>query len=1557
MSQLIEISGCNNDDRKADVVFVHGLGGDASITWRHGKDDSTSWPHWLGEDFSEIGIWALNYAASPSRLLKMIRLVGFGSRDSGHSMALTDRAQQVLDLLRQKGLGQRPIMFICHSLGGLLVKQLLRKSKDSVDLRMQNVALNTRAVLFLATPHSGASLATFLNYFRKIFGSTVSIENLREHDAHLRDLYEWYRNHAPRLGIETVTYYELRKYKGVLIVTPTSSHPGIGNDPVGLDENHLSISKPRTRNAQVYVAASDVLQKRVLISQNVSQTIPANEIDDDTESISSNQSGQLIDTVQRQARTIDLLLRRDALMNLEHSSQTTKSTETDYMQNGGTYLGDSPLIAFQSSRKEVAISSDNFSKIIESLKTADDIATEIRSQHAIWNNDVAFILAERLEDHLKDIDESTNPRLLDYLFLMARAHVRHAEKNNSVSKTHIEKANKFLDQIDARIGGSPRAGIVADVYALKGLILALEKGPDAALRSLENCNDQYAIRIRLAMYLKKKDIESAVTLIKDIPPDLEWCELGVTALASSGRRDDAIEIVQWASKQEDRIKYRQCVVCLADTSLALVLTNQKHEENIKPQLHQVLEDINPIVSPIITIGSVDSELDTCAVKVAWQTHVLLGHRAEVEELAQLMSTRTPVPTEVARTVISGYLSPPPDLPRRLRKDYPCDLDAKILAAVVESYTGQNISAFEEAKKLLPLADTAWKKEELFMLFQHLCQNLGKDEASECENIAFSLVEHHPQLQAMFTADRMLNAGHGAQALEILDKQRAEDDMYWLQLQGNALMKQGRLEEAVDILLLAAHQGYDPRLIHKVADLAVEANKIDIAIECYESLISIRPDNLIARGNLASLYLFHKHDISKAVIQFQALHESEPENSDYTINLAACLSQLYRAHESLALYDEVCNAEHPNLRAVLGRAELLSCLGKSDEACASLKNFREVFWDNPDFLLACMNIAYAAGDEDFVHEVLTKLNEIRATESLDENMFRMVHTDEAIQIFKESYQAAEDKRQYLHTEMLKGRMPWIWVAQLSGDAVYWAWRIRTQELSWFGDDPINRAGYTIYATNGFHPGEQEDGRRALLPLECPASGTPVVADLSALISLHRLGLLEQSADYFGEILIPEPYLATALEDGKKMVLHQRSRQRTAERINHLLAAGTIAIVDQVDSTKDSIVFADEYQDTDTHLYRLIDVLKPVYEAGAIDDAAYERICKVCTKPSSVDAEHVSLTRFQNVHIGLLTLETLTSFGHLDVVARFFHIFITDKDRVELRQRLDTLHVQEETRGWHFDLWDRLTNDSRFKFIAPILPEELKDKDSDNKDFLAFSASFIAQEQGIPLLADDRVCLAMTLNNQQALPSAAFGSDAVVLALAASGGIDASGAAKAILTLMEWRYRFIVPSVSILKTCAAQFRGNLPGMPLRDIAEYIHDCMRDSGLFGGAENTDLKESMAQQLYISWVGVLAEWLVRLWVDDDFSEENARYLTEWCVQECLPSAPRVMHGSVKIATGISTNKLLIAKMLLKTMDEAGNESISNAMKAIHEALELTADEYQRIVTEVLNGTAKVEF
>ena len=245
-STLNQISSGEIDDHAADVVFIHGLGGSATATWRHGSSETDSWPYWLAEEFGNVRVWALDYPASPSRWPRFAAAVSRQKSDAGHSMALPRRATEVLRLFGDHGLGQRPLLLICHSLGGLLAKQILRKAESSQDVELKKVYAETRAVLFLATPHSGANLASIGSafVFRLVFGSTVSMGDLKAHSAQLEDLFGWYKNHADRRRIETETFYETRRVKLMLIVNSTSSRPGVGGDPVALGENHLSIAKP-----------------------------------------------------------------------------------------------------------------------------------------------------------------------------------------------------------------------------------------------------------------------------------------------------------------------------------------------------------------------------------------------------------------------------------------------------------------------------------------------------------------------------------------------------------------------------------------------------------------------------------------------------------------------------------------------------------------------------------------------------------------------------------------------------------------------------------------------------------------------------------------------------------------------------------------------------------------------------------------------------------------------------------------------------------------------------------------------------------------------------------------------------------------------------------------------------------------------------------------------------------------------------------------------------------------------------------------------------------------
>jgi hypothetical protein len=270
-----QTAGKVSANRELDVVFVHGLGGDPVRTWRHGKDESTSWPHWLAEEYGErIGVWSFGYPASKfraqrwiERLKKFMRLPY--DEDGGYSMPLPDRARNALHIMVREGIGHRPCIFIVHSLGGLLVKYVLNLAHEE-DKSSEEHALitNCKALLFLATPHQGSELASLVANFRVFFPS-ITIDELRENDSHLRKLFQWYRKHAPQYNIDTRSFYESRATAGVaVVVTPDSADPGTtGNEPVPLDADHLSISRPKIKNNPVVLEAQKLINGQLINDQ------------------------------------------------------------------------------------------------------------------------------------------------------------------------------------------------------------------------------------------------------------------------------------------------------------------------------------------------------------------------------------------------------------------------------------------------------------------------------------------------------------------------------------------------------------------------------------------------------------------------------------------------------------------------------------------------------------------------------------------------------------------------------------------------------------------------------------------------------------------------------------------------------------------------------------------------------------------------------------------------------------------------------------------------------------------------------------------------------------------------------------------------------------------------------------------------------------------------------------------------------------------------------------------------------------------------------------------
>lgn len=278
MSELIPIY--NPADSIADVVFVHGLGGDSRGTWSL-NDGECFWPEWIGRDIDYLSVWAVNYDA------KVIF----------KSMPIVDRAKNLSHLLKARNLGEKPIIFITHSLGGLLTKQILRKSQETSrdENGMCPLFDSTVGVVFFATPHSGSGLANTIGMC-----CNSLVRYLKKHDDYIRDLGDWYRRSSVQKNIKTLSFHENKNIRlklpfltsiptPIMVVNPTSANPATSDDEsTPLDEDHFSICKIASVTSTLYCSILAFLYESLGIPKNSSSENPVKLINDIRISISNS---------------------------------------------------------------------------------------------------------------------------------------------------------------------------------------------------------------------------------------------------------------------------------------------------------------------------------------------------------------------------------------------------------------------------------------------------------------------------------------------------------------------------------------------------------------------------------------------------------------------------------------------------------------------------------------------------------------------------------------------------------------------------------------------------------------------------------------------------------------------------------------------------------------------------------------------------------------------------------------------------------------------------------------------------------------------------------------------------------------------------------------------------------------------------------------------------------------------------------------------------------------------------------------------------------------------
>jgi len=253
----------------AAIIFIHGIMGNAAQTFRNSHAQQ-GWPEMLAADKTlgqPVQVTSLAYESQPLSL-------------SGNIHEIATRLQT---RLQDKGVFENndKVIFVAHSMGGLVAKQMLLQLSRDNPSAYEKVA----GIFFLATPAGGSDLADVMAWvsvnpqFRDMSSMDFNtFLNSQEDD--------W--NAMLRKRTELAPYpkafclYEKLPIGPVVVVPRSRAQLSCDECPVTFDRNHVDLVKPSSATDEVYEYVAARIRKilgdeYVPLKLSVSRMAPSGE--------------------------------------------------------------------------------------------------------------------------------------------------------------------------------------------------------------------------------------------------------------------------------------------------------------------------------------------------------------------------------------------------------------------------------------------------------------------------------------------------------------------------------------------------------------------------------------------------------------------------------------------------------------------------------------------------------------------------------------------------------------------------------------------------------------------------------------------------------------------------------------------------------------------------------------------------------------------------------------------------------------------------------------------------------------------------------------------------------------------------------------------------------------------------------------------------------------------------------------------------------------------------------------------------------------------------------
>ena len=1167
------------------------------------------------------------------------------------------------------------------------------------------------------------------------------------------------------------------------------------------------------------------------------------------------------------------------------------------------------------------------------LSAWNDIQDELKRE----NFSLACAKGEALREWLANQGKNATPTIQGRAHLLL-AHLALLSPNGPLPDAEgVDRAVKLSHKAIAIFGTEIGHAEESLLARFRAKIHAIRGQHDTALAEIERFGDSHSTLTKLAILLDADRLDEAYAIVESRQFESEWAAEAIIVSLRTAHPSRAIDVLNWSLTDTDENTVDRCRLAFARTSFisAHRTSTKSHDDTNavdltgpeRKTIQDAFDSLSPIILRVQSRGRPVTGVESDCVAVAYACMRRLGNVDQARSIIGLLEHRDPIHEEYVRAVFRRDVTCNDSLVERVRNNYPDDCEMQLLATDIEWNNGQNVqdttakihslftrfTSNKDRRKLAEFAfEIATSKDALDNKVRDILENICSSDARAHQYLQIYYLLHDGKLD---DASRLLATADPA-------------DIVVMQLVSELNAKQGNQRESARMLAEVGRKMPEPYFLRKAAFLSRKIGDRLTAIQLLEESLLLDPDHKQALGDLAMLRVA-VGDYLRAAELFEKLSHGDPSGFECKLNQARCLAQAGDTEIALEILSKLETLSDLPSQVSLTKAEILRDTDRPREALEALKLKKDSNWHDPVFVLTYMDVAYHANSDSEANDAFQRLIALRAEHPLARQLLQPHSMDDVLNFME---RASKTLRK-LSDELLTGRIPWLVLERFSNNPPYWAWFVRTQALAWFSEESVNSASFSVYATNGYSVLVDDDGSRKVLPIAASPRNQHVVADLSSLITLDRLKLLEIFIDYAGKVFIPRSYLGTVLTDGAKLLPHQPSQTNERKVIFDAVRSGQLKVLE--DNSTEGFQILDDFVEDKASSFSTAD-LNSVLENALSDVESNDHYLKI--------DEPIVAT--------LATLQHMVCKRAFERAVSRSNLFLSKSDFQRIKDSIANETARREVRDWHIQLWERLRTDPGvvFELVADdgkVNAEEDEDVDEGPADrILAFEAFTLAQQLDLPLLVDDRLFQAARLNERPEQHYAAFGAGQVAEALFTAGLITSRTASESLLQLIDWRYRFVILSPTRLKAIYEE-----KGLSaLESVASYVHASMRDRGLFSGFENADFSVPMAFRLYQDWERNITRFIAALWIDNSVSTNDAERVTEWAITEFLPSLPINLESMApRLATFAPS--FVIMQLLFELVATQNYSRAHAALLCVARHLGLTYSEYMRLAGEVIAG------